>query len=206
MIWRWNIPLRTHFITEMGNNKARSSKSKVFWYYFSPAPTFRIFTMFSHEWLHSLNISTYVIVETHSRFSWPSTSACSSAFLEETFHSARYTKMNNSFNIQRANTHTKCNCGMGTWLSQYARYYSALYLICPGRKKLAKSLFSGILAANRINLLIANNIDDFGSDPELSTTETESNHSRSNNEDHGKDCDADHEKVKWEGSYQKIIE
>lgn len=52
------------------------------------------------------------------------------------------------------------------------------------------------------------NVDSFGSDPELSATETESGHSSSDNgeDGHGGDGDVDHEKVKEEDSYQRILE
>ena len=69
MIWRWNIPLRAQMmITESWNNKTGNSNSKVFQYCFSPAPTLRIFTIFSHDWLHSLNISIHVIVDIQRRY------------------------------------------------------------------------------------------------------------------------------------------
>ena len=86
MIWSCNIPLSTHFkITEMGNYKIGNSKSNVNEDYISTAPIFRIFTIFSHDWLHSFNISTYVTVDAQSRLSWPSTSACSSNLVPRAF-------------------------------------------------------------------------------------------------------------------------
>lgn len=53
------------------------------------------------------------------------------------------------------------------------------------------------------------NVDDFVNDPELSASETQSNHSSSSSSEcgyYGKDGDDDTERVREEDSYQRILE
>ena len=137
-----------------------NAKTKVAKHNFSSADILRVFTVISHNRLHSFNICTNIIVvEVKGWCSRPPISSNSTTLLKKTLYSLGHTKKNNPFNAKRVNpmeNATVPNITLCLHDSETMLLISTCFIlsIC-GKWKWAKSLFWAIWGSpNRVLELV----------------------------------------------------